>query len=215
MKKEKYYREKKVFGFLIEEIFKIAESENFSGKFFEKVRSKSETMFFQSDAQRLMETIVNSVYKTRDVFVRELISNSADASEKISDSTDEKLLVRIEIDRENGFLHFLDRGIGMTKNEMIEFLGTISKSTSDRISRQEQKDLIIGKFGVGFYSTFLVADQVFVTSKNDKDEQHIWQSDGRTFTVILDPRGNSLRRGTLVRFSFLFTIDFAFRQHCV
>lgn len=105
-------------------------------------------------------------------------------------------------------LHITDTGIGMTRDDLVKYLGTIAKSqTSEFLSKfaeaqssdnkQSMSDLI-GQFGVGFYSAFLVADKVLVTSKNNQDEQHIWESDSASFTVVKDPRGNTLGRGTTV-----------------
>lgn len=105
-------------------------------------------------------------------------------------------------------LHITDTGIGMTRDDLVKYLGTIAKSqTSEFLSKfqeaqssenkQSMSDLI-GQFGVGFYSAFLVADQVLVTSKNNQDEQYIWESDSASFTVVKDPRGNTLGRGTTV-----------------
>lgn len=93
----------------------------------------------------------------------------------------------------------------MTKNDLITNLGTIAKSgTADFLSKmqdvekggaQEMNDMI-GQFGVGFYSAFLVADKVTVVSKHADDDQHVWESDANSFSVALDPRGNTLKRGT-------------------
>lgn len=105
-------------------------------------------------------------------------------------------------------LHITDTGIGMTRDDLVKYLGTIAKSqTSEFLSKfqeaqssdnkQSMSDLI-GQFGVGFYSAFLVADKVLVTSKNNQDDQYIWESDSSSFTVVKDPRGNTLGRGTTV-----------------
>jgi heat shock protein beta len=96
----------------------------------------------------------------------------------------------------------------MTKADLVQFLGTIAKSDTSEflnkiqeVQKEEGRSMsdLIGQFGVGFYSSFLVADKVIVTSKHNDDDQHIWESDSSTFNVIKDPRGNTLGRGTTVR----------------
>jgi heat shock protein beta len=162
-----------------------------------------------------MKLIINSLYKNKEIFLRELISNASDALDKIrflslTDKTvlgdKEELTIRIKVDRDNRMLHITDTGIGMTKADLIQFLGTIAKSdTSEFLNKIQdaQKEGtsmsdLIGQFGVGFYSSFLVADKVIVTSKHNADDQHIWESDSTSFNVIKDPRGNTLGRGTTV-----------------
>jgi heat shock protein beta len=120
----------------------------------------------------------------------------------------EELEIRLKVDKENRMLHITDSGIGMTREDLVKYLGTIAKSqTSEFLNRfqeaQESENKasmndLIGQFGVGFYSAFLVADKVLVTSKNNNDEQHIWESDSNSFSVSQDPRGNTLGRGTTV-----------------
>ncbi|CAI5786176.1 endoplasmin [Podarcis lilfordi] len=163
----------------------------------------------------MMKLIINSLYKNKEIFLRELISNASDALDKIRllSLTDEKALlgneeltIKIKCDKEKNMLHVTDTGIGMTKEELIKNLGTIAKSgTSEFLSKitemQEENQStseLIGQFGVGFYSAFLVADRVIVTSKHNNDTQHIWESDSNEFSVIDDPRGNSLGRGTTI-----------------
>jgi len=107
----------------------------------------------------------------------------------------EDLTIKIKADKENHVLTITDTGIGMTKNDLINNLGTIAKSgTADFLSKlqdasssTELNDLI-GQFGVGFYSSFLVADKVIVTSKNNDDKQYIWESDSSSFSIVEDPR---------------------------
>lgn len=109
-------------------------------------------------------------------------------------------------DKEKNMLHITDTGIGMTKEELVKNLGTIAKSgTSEFLNKmtEMQSDSqstseLIGQFGVGFYSAFLIADKVIVTSKHNNDTQHIWESDSNQFSVIEDPRGNTLGRGTTI-----------------
>ena len=180
-----------------------------------QIREKSEKFAFQAEVNRMMKLIINSLYKNKEIFLRELISNASDALDKIrlislTDDTalsgNEELTIKIKCDKEKNMLHVTDTGIGMTKEELIKNLGTIAKSgTSEFLSKitemQEENQStseLIGQFGVGFYSAFLVADRVIVTSKHNNDTQHIWESDSNEFSVIDDPRGNTLGRGTTI-----------------
>ncbi len=179
-----------------------------------ELRDKSEKHAFQAEVNRMMKLIINSLYRNKEIFLRELISNASDALDKIRllsltdksvlDSTDE-LSIKIKADKDSHMLTITDTGIGMTKQDLINNLGTIAKSgTADFFSKlqdstdaQEMTDLI-GQFGVGFYSSFLVADKVIVTSKHNDDKQHIWESDAGSFSVVEDPRGDTLKRGTSI-----------------
>ncbi|XP_030070051.1 endoplasmin [Microcaecilia unicolor] len=180
-----------------------------------EIREKSEKFAFQAEVNRMMKLIINSLYKNKEIFLRELISNSSDALDKIrlislTDETaldgNEELTVKIKCDKEKNMLHITDTGIGMTKDELVKNLGTIAKSgTSEFLNKitEAQEDgqstsELIGQFGVGFYSAFLVADRVVVTSKHNNDTQHIWESDSNEFSVIKDPRGDTLGRGTTI-----------------
>merc|ERR1711939_126981 len=156
--------------------------------------------------------IINSLYTDKQVFLRELISNAADALEKtrflsvqdesfLGDTKD--LEIKIEFDSEAKTLSLIDTGVGMTKADLINNLGTVAKSGTTNFleAMAEGGDAnLIGQFGVGFYSAFLVADKVSVTSKcNDDPVQHVWESTAdASFTVVDDPRGNTLGRGTRV-----------------
>uniref|UniRef100_A0A5F9DSF6 Heat shock protein 90 beta family member 1 n=1 Tax=Oryctolagus cuniculus TaxID=9986 RepID=A0A5F9DSF6_RABIT len=180
-----------------------------------ELREKSEKFAFQAEVNRMMKLIINSLYKNKEIFLRELISNASDALDKIrlisltdeqALSGNEELTVKIKCDKEKNLLHVTDTGVGMTREELVKNLGTIAKSgTSEFLNKmtEAQEDgqstsELIGQFGVGFYSAFLVADKVIVTSKHNNDTQHIWESDSNEFSVIADPRGNTLGRGTTI-----------------
>ncbi|KAL1116543.1 hypothetical protein AAG570_005015 [Ranatra chinensis] len=180
-----------------------------------ELRDKAEKFVFQAEVNRMMKLIINSLYRNKEIFLRELISNASDALDKIrllslTDrsvlSATEELSVKIKADKENKILHITDTGIGMTKNDLVNNLGTIAKSgTAEFLNKiQEQGTTsqdtmdMIGQFGVGFYSSFLVADRVVVTSKHNDDGQYIWESDAGAFSVVEDPRGNTLERGTQI-----------------
>ena len=103
------------------------------------------------------------------------------------------------------FYSITDTGIGMTKQDLITNLGTIAKSgTADFLTKMQEASNVqqmsdmIGQFGVGFYSSFLVADKVIVTTKNNDDKQYIWESDASSFSIVEDPRGDTLKRGTTI-----------------
>ncbi|MEE6480111.1 hypothetical protein FKM82_012466 [Ascaphus truei] len=180
-----------------------------------EIREKSEKYVFQAEVNRMMKLIINSLYKNKEIFLRELISNASDAIDKIrllsltdelALAANEELTIKIKCDKEKNMLHVTDTGIGMTKDELIKNLGTIAKSgTSEFLNKltdaQEDGQIsseLIGQFGVGFYSAFLVADRVIVTSKHNNGTQHIWESDSNEFSVSDDPRGDTLGRGTTV-----------------
>jgi len=176
------------------------------------IQQTAEQFGYHADVTRLMDLIINSLYQNRDIFLRELISNASDALDKIRvkaltepEEMGEKteLDIRISLDLENKLLHIQDSGIGMTREELIENLGTIARSGTSEFLKamsDSQDSNLIGQFGVGFYSAFLVADTVTVTSKhNESDKQYVWQSDAsQSFTVSEDPRGNTLGRGTRI-----------------
>lgn len=177
-----------------------------------KMSEGAEKHEFQAEVNRLMDIIINSLYTHKEVFLRELISNSADALEKarfhsvqdesyLGDTKD--LEVKIEFDADAKTISLIDTGIGMTKADLINNLGTVAKSGTTNFleAMADGADAnLIGQFGVGFYSAFLIADKVTVTSKNNDDPvQHVWESSAdASFTVVDDPRGNTLGRGTRV-----------------
>lgn len=179
-----------------------------------QLRDSSEKHAFQAEVSRMMKLIINSLYKNKEIFLRELISNASDALDKVRfmSLTDPSVLaatddltVKIKADKDNNVLHITDTGIGMTKDDLVRQLGTIAKSGTSEFFQKiqeagsaDQAGDLIGQFGVGFYSTFLVADRVVVTSKNNDDKQYIWESDSMEFTVAEDPRGDTLKRGTQI-----------------
>lgn len=174
----------------------------------------SDPQKFETEVNRIMKLIINSLYRNKEIFLRELISNASDALDKIRllALTDRSIMdrlneltIRIKADKENRALHITDTGIGMTRSDLVKNLGTIAKSgTSEFLAKMSEKENagqltdLIGQFGVGFYSAFLVSDRVVVTSKHNNDSQHIWESDSNSFRVVEDPRGNTLQRGTTI-----------------
>merc|ERR1712166_1273647 len=177
-----------------------------------KMKEGSEKHEFQAEVSRLMDIIINSLYTDKQVFLRELISNAADALEKarfhsvqddsfLGDVQD--LEVKIDHDADAKTISIIDTGVGMSKADLINNLGTVAKSGTTNFleAMAEGADAnLIGQFGVGFYSAFLVADKVSVTSKCNEDPvQHVWESSAdASFTVVDDPRGNTLGRGSRV-----------------
>ena len=157
--------------------------------------AKKETLGFQSEAKQLMQLMIHSLYSNKEIFLRELVSNANDAIDKLRfeslSNTDlasvtEELRIRIDVDKDANTVTITDNGIGMTRDEAISHLGTIAKSGTAQFldsltGDQKQDSQLIGQFGVGFYSTFIVADKVVVESRYAtaaKDEAVRWTSEG-------------------------------------
>merc|ERR1712071_352390 len=175
----------------------------------------AESFGFEAEVSKMLDIVVNSLYQNKDIFLRELISNASDSLDKIrflsiTDpsvlAAEEKLCIKIIPDKTNNTLTIWDSGIGMTKNDLISNLGTIARSGTRQFMEllNAGADIsMIGQFGVGFYSAYLVADKVVVISKHNDDEQYRWESvASSTFNVtkgvILEDGSNKINRGTKI-----------------
>ena len=177
----------------------------------EVAEPQEETRMFKAEVSRMMDIIINSLYSQKEIFLREALSNASDALDKIRFMSianpevlndEPELHVKIEIDPVDETISLTDTGIGMTKNDLINHLGTVASSGTTQFLEAMAKGgnlNLIGQFGVGFYSLFLVADKVTVISKNNDDDQYIWESSaGETFTLKKDTKGPFLNRGTKI-----------------
>lgn len=155
--------------------------------------TQKKTHAFQTEVKQLLKLMIHSLYSEKEIFLRELISNASDACDKlrflaINDPAlkgkDENLHIRVDMDKDARTITISDNGIGMSEAEVVENIGTIAKSGTkaflDQLTGDKKKDAqLIGQFGVGFYSCFMVADKVtLVTRRADSDEAVMWESDG-------------------------------------
>ena len=177
---------------------------------------KSEKLEFQTEVSQLLKLMINSVYSEKEVFVRELVSNASDACDKLRylSNTKEKLIkddpnfkIQITIDKKNNLITISDNGIGMNKKDLVSNLGTIARSGTahflKELSESKTKDLsLIGQFGVGFYSAFMVASQTKVTTrKAGENKLWTWTSDGESSFTIEESEDSNLlesNRGTSI-----------------
>ena len=172
----------------------------------ENIAANRETMGFQTEVKQLLQLMIHSLYSNREIFLRELVSNASDACDKLrfealhNDTlfeNDSDLKIRVSYDKDAKTITVSDNGIGMSRDEVINNLGTIAKSGTreffTKLSGDQQKDAnLIGQFGVGFYSSFIVADKVSVTTRRageQVDQGVHWESDGGgEFTIEMTSR---------------------------
>ena len=177
---------------------------------------KSEKLEFQTEVSQLLKLMINSVYSEKEVFVRELVSNASDACDKLRylANTKEKLIkddpnfkIQIAIDKKSNLISISDNGVGMNKKDLVSNLGTIARSGTahflKELSESKTKDLsLIGQFGVGFYSAFMVASQTkVITRKAGENKIWVWTSDGESSFTIEETEDPSLlasNRGTTI-----------------
>ncbi|MDJ1257586.1 MAG: molecular chaperone HtpG [Candidatus Midichloria sp.] len=168
---------------------------------------------FTAEVDKVLKLVIHSIYTNKDIFLRELISNASDACDKLryealhnsSISSDQELKITVILDKKNGVLSIKDNGIGMNRDDLVNNLGTIANSGTQKFLEQnianKQNLELIGQFGVGFYSAFMVADLVTVYSRKANTAQtFVWQSTGESgYTVVVAPKEKGLdNSGTVV-----------------
>jgi len=169
---------------------------------------------FQAEVSKLLDLVANSLYSEREIFLRELVSNSADACEKLRYQSlskknilgdDKELKINIRVSKKKKFIEIQDNGIGMSNDELIDNLGTIARSGTSKfmeaMKNKKDSDIsAIGQFGVGFYSSYMVSDRVEVISKSIEDENsHLWKSNGKENYTIEEIENK--KRGTIIKLS--------------
>ena len=180
--------------------------------------SEKQTLGFQAEVKQLLHLMIHSLYSNKEIFLRELVSNASDAADKLRFEAinnaslyedDPDLQIRIDFDKDARTITIADNGIGMSRDEAIEHLGTIAKSGTkqffSKLSGDQQKDAaLIGQFGVGFYSAFIVADRITVESRRaglPPAEGVRWESGGggdfSVGTITRPARGPGRPAGTV------------------
>jgi molecular chaperone HtpG len=198
------------------------------------VADTKETLGFQAEVRQLLKLMIHSLYSNKEIFLRELISNASDAADKLRFEAlsqpnllgEDELSIRVELDKEKRLLSVVDNGIGMSRQELIDNLGTIARSGTaeflEQMTGDQQHDAqLIGQFGVGFYSSFIVADRVTVETRRAGGAEGVrWESDGQgEFTIEeieLDERGTRVTlhlRDDEAEFSEPFRIESLIRKY--
>ena len=181
-------------------------------KSFQMTDKTTKNHSFQAEVSKLLDLVANSLYSEREIFLRELISNSADACEKLRYQSlskknilgdDKELRINVRVSKKKKYIEIQDNGIGMSNQELIDNLGTIARSGTSKFmeAMKDKKDSnvsAIGQFGVGFYSSYMVSDTVEVTSKSAEDEKsYLWQSNGKENYTIEEIENK--KRGTIIK----------------
>jgi len=181
-------------------------------KSFQMTDKTTKNHSFQAEVSKLLDLVANSLYSEREIFLRELISNSADACEKLRYQSlskknilgeDKELRINIRVSKKKKYIEIQDNGIGMSNQELIDNLGTIARSGTSKFmeamkDKKNSNVSAIGQFGVGFYSSYMVSDTVEVTSKSADDEKtHLWKSNGKENYTIEEIENK--KRGTIIK----------------